>query len=145
MKKVPFSLKRSRRSFIFNYIIGTVLLLYIFFSGVFFIDKGITFLFITLTLIFFLEPEGVLSYRSYHIKEENITEERGFISKKRITIPHTSISNITMNKNIIGRILGFGDIAITSFSGEKESIILRGVKHPEKLFNLIENITSEKV
>ena len=141
MKKVPFSLKRSRRSFIYNYVVGIILLLYIFLSGaIFTLDLALSFFFIGLIFIFFLEPEAVLSYRSYAVKEDSVTEIRGYLTKKIITIPYPSISKIVMNKSIIGRILGFGDIVVNSFSGT-ENIILRGMKHPEKILKIIETMT----
>ena len=141
MKEFPVSLKRSRRSFVYNYAIGFILLFYIFFSGAFFaIEFALSFFFIALIFIFFLEPEAVLSYRSYIIKENNITEIRGYLNKKRITIPYSSISNIVLNKNIIGRILGFGDIVITSFS---ENVILKGMKHPENILKNLEILIKE--
>jgi len=36
--------------------------------------------------------------------------------------------------------LGFGDIVVNSFSGT-ENIILRGMKHPEKILKIIETMT----
>jgi len=138
MKRFPLPLKRSRRSFLYNYLIGIILLLYFLLSGALFtFDTILSFFFIALIFIFFLEPEAVLSYRSYIIKEENITEIRGYLNKKRITIPYSSVSNIVMNKSIVGRILGFGDIVITAFS---ENVILRGIKNPEKILRNIEKM-----
>lgn len=145
MKKPPFSLKRSRRSFVFNYLTGIMLLLYIFLSGAFLmLDRTMTFFFISLVFIFFLEPEGVLYYRSFFIKEDNITEIKGYLSKKKTTIPYSSVSNIVMNKGIIGRVLGFGDVIITAYSGGA-NINLKGVKHPEKIMKSIENMIKRKV
>jgi len=47
MKEFPVSLKRSRRSFVYNYAIGFILLFYIFFSGAFFaIEFALSFFFI---------------------------------------------------------------------------------------------------
>jgi uncharacterized membrane protein YdbT with pleckstrin-like domain len=140
MKKLPFSLRRSRRSFVYNYVIGIMLLSYIFLSDAFFtLDLALSFFFISLTFLFFLEPEAAIVDRCYNINENNIREIRGYLNKKRITIPYSSISNIVMNKSIIGRILGFGDIVVNSFSGN-ESIILKGIKHPEKILKVIESM-----
>ena len=44
----------------------------------------------------------------------------------------------------IGRIFKFGDIRVTSFSGREDSIVLKGIKHPEKALNLIEKFIESK-
>jgi membrane protein YdbS with pleckstrin-like domain len=145
MKKIPFSLSRSRRSFIYNYILGVGLLLYILLSGALSILNPIlTIFFISLVLIFFLEPEGTISYRSYFIKKDNITEISGFLSKRKITIPYSSIDNILVNKGVVGRLLGFGDVIISAHSSENR-VKMVGVKHPEKLLSAIESVIKEKV
>jgi len=141
MKKLPFSLSRSRRSFIYNYILGTGLLLYILLSGALLIlDPVLTIFFISLVFIFFLEPEVTISYRSYFINKDNISEISGFVSKNKVTIPYPSIDNIVVNKGIIGRLLNFGDVIVSSHSAEHK-IKFIGVKHPEKLLKIIESMT----
>ena len=54
------------------------------------------------------------------------------------------MSNIVMNKGVIGRILGFGDVIITAYSGGGK-LNLKGVKHPEKIMGSIENMIKRKV
>jgi hypothetical protein len=65
------------------------------------------------------------------------------LSKKRTAIPYSSISNIVMKKNLIGRMIGYGNVLINSFSGENR-IILKGIKHPEKTFKFIEKRIQER-
>ena len=137
----PISFKTSRRSFIINYIVGIGLLLYLLFSSfILALSPKLMYIFIMLILIFFFEPECVLLYRTYRIGEDDISEVKGVIAKKRVSIPSTSISHTVMRKGIIGRLFNFGDVAITSRSGEKDKITLKGIKHPEKAVELIEKI-----
>jgi len=135
MKK---SFKTSRRSFIINYFLGIGLLLYLLLSdAILILSSWLIFFFLILISIFFIEPECVIVYTSYHLKEDNIMEVRGILSKKRTAIPYSSISNLVMKKGVIGRIFGYGNVLINSFSGQNR-ITLRGIKHPEKAFKVIE-------
>ena len=138
----PLSFKRSRISFIGNYILGISLLSYLFFSGLAVsLPSIVTFFFIVLILMFFLEPECVLFYRTYYIKEGNVSEVKGVLSKKQTAIPFTSISHTELKKGIVGKLLDFGDVVIKSHTGE---ITLNGLKHPEKVLKLIEKKTQER-
>ena len=143
--ELPFSLRTSRRSFMLNYLIGIGLLFYLLFTDAILIFPPIlTYIFILLISIFFLEPEAVIVYSNYHIKEQNLVQIKGVLTKKRIAIPYKSISNILVNKGILGRIFKFGDIQVTSISGRENSIVLKGIKHPEKALNLIEKFIESK-
>lgn len=135
MKK---SFKTSRVSFTINYFLGIGLLLYLFFSdAIVVISPWINLLFFILISAFFLEPEYAIFYTKYSLKEDNVMEVKGILSKKRTAIPYSSISNIVLKKGVIGRILGYGNVLVNSFSGNNR-IILKGIKHPEKTFKLIE-------
>jgi uncharacterized membrane protein YdbT with pleckstrin-like domain len=139
------SFRTSRRSFILNYIIGFGLLLYLLFSdAIILLPPFINFIFIFLISIFFLEPEGTIFYSNYFLKEENILEVRGILSKKKIAIPYKSITNILVDKSVLGRIFNFGNIQVSTMSSEDKSIILKGIKHPEKILSLIENFIESK-
>jgi len=128
-----------------NYLIGIGLLFYLLFSdAVMILPPILTYIFILLISIFFLEPEAVIVYSNYHIKEQNLVQIKGVLTKKRIAIPYKSISNILVNKGILGRIFKFGDIQVTSISGRENSIVLKGIKHPEKALNLIEKFIESK-
>jgi len=132
----PVSFKRSRRSFIWNYIIGIGLLFYLVLSGAILTLSLIwIYFFIALILIFFLEPEGILVYRYYLIEPDSVSEVKGILIKKKIAIPYRSIADERLKKGIIGRMLNFGDIIITGFKNE---INFKGVKNPEKVYKMIE-------
>jgi len=135
MKK---SFKTSRRSFIVNYFLGVGLLLYLFLSdAVLILSSWLIFFFLILISLFFIEPECCILYTSYYLKEDNVMEIKGVLSKKRTAIPYSSISNIVLNKGVIGRIFGYGNVTINSFSGDNK-ITLKGMKNPEKTFKFIE-------
>jgi len=141
MKK---SFNTSRRSFIVNYFLGIGLLLYLFLSdAVLILSSWLTLFFLILISIFFIEPESALIYTTYYLKEDNVMEVKGILTKKRTAIPYSSISNIVLKKGVIGRIFGFGSVIVNSFSGENK-ISLKGIKYPEKTFKLIEKKIQER-
>lgn len=135
MEKVK-KLKISRLSFIENYILGTFLLLYLFLSGVMTsLPQTLNILFITLILLFFLEPESIITYYAYFIDPDNITEIKGILTKTQISIPYRSISSERLRKSFVGKIFNYGNIIITSPNTE---INVRGIRNPEKLYKMIE-------
>ena len=136
--------RTSRRSFIVNYFLGIGLLLYLFLTdAILILSPWLVLFFLILISLFFIEPEFVLVYTTYHLKEDNVMEVKGIFTKKRTAIPYSSISNIGMNKGVIGRIFGYGNVLVNSFSVGNE-IILKGIKHPEKTFKLIEKRIQER-
>ena len=136
--------KTSRRSFIVNYFLGVGLLLYLFLTdAILILSSWLIVFFLILISLFFIEPEFVLVYTTYYLKEDNVMEVKGIFAKKRIAIPYSSISNIGMNKDVIGRIFGYGNVLVNSFSGGNK-ITLKGIKDPEKTFKLIEKRIQER-
>jgi uncharacterized membrane protein YdbT with pleckstrin-like domain len=135
MEKIK-KLKISRVSFILNYILGIFLLSYLFISGAAIkLPQIINIFFIMLILLFFLEPESIISYYTYFMDPDNITEIRGILTKNQISIPYRSISGEKLRKSFIGRIFNYGSIIITSANNE---INIRGIKNPEQLYRMIE-------
>ncbi len=134
----PINLKTSRRSFIYNYLIGFGLLAYLFFSdAILILSPELTVFFLILISVFFIEPEFIIAYSYYELKNENVLQVKGYLAKSKITIPYSSISNIVVKRGVIGRILGFGDLIVNSFSGGNK-INFQGIKHPETILSIIE-------
>jgi len=135
MEKIK-KLKISRVSFIVNYILGIFLLSYLFVSGAAIkLPQIINIFFIMLILLFFLEPESIISYYTYFMDPDNITEIRGILTKNQISIPYRSISGEKLRKSLVGRIFNYGSIIIASANNE---INIRGIKNPEQLYRMIE-------
>ena len=135
MKNV-ISFKRSRRSFIGNYILSILLIIFFILSNSQWKLPSIIVAFFLILIIFFLlEPEASIVYKTYHIGKNYVYEVKGILSKKKISIPYASISNVRLEKGVIGRMFHFGDIIIESFS---TNLVFKGIARPEKKFKLIE-------
>jgi membrane protein YdbS with pleckstrin-like domain len=132
----------SRVSFMGNYIIGVVLLLYFFLSGLMFtVSTIITTFFLVLILIFFLEPEGIIANRKYIIDAENISEIKGVFTKKKLSIPVISVTGQSIDKGVIGRLLNYGDVVVSSHT---INIKIKGMRNPERVYKKIETLLSNK-
>ncbi|MEM5799568.1 MAG: PH domain-containing protein [Candidatus Aenigmatarchaeota archaeon] len=124
-------LKTSRKKFIFIYIFA-ILLIVLYPMSDFASQGGIyDYLFFSLILIAVSYPEIKIIYSSYIITSDNVIEVKGLITKERTVIPFSSISHVVMKKGLIGTILNFGDIIVTSFNDLV--IVLEGINSPEKV------------
>ena len=134
--------RRSRISFMGNYIVGIVLLLYLFLSGLIFtVSKIITIVLLVLIFIFFLEPEEVILNRIYVIDAENISEVRGIFTKKKISIPIISISSQSIDNDVLGELMNYGDVVVSSHTA---NIKIKGLRNPERVYKKIESLLSKK-
>lgn len=93
---------------------------------------------IVLSLLIALEPEFRRAITSYRFEVERMVKEVGLLTKKRVEVPYSNIAQIIMRKSIMGRILNYGDVIIIPTSGINSSLVLSGLKEPEKYVKLIE-------
>jgi len=89
-----------------------------------------------IAILLFLEPEGIIVYKSYKLDSDHISEIKGIFVKRITTIPYRAIADQRLKKGIIGRILNYGDVIIT---GPKTQINMKGMRRPERIYKEIEN------
>ncbi len=129
-------IKTSRLSFLGNYLLGMFLLIFIIIANLILKPPVILIYFLlAITLIFILEPEGVIIYTTYKLETDYVSEVSGIFVKNQIAIPYRNITDERLKKGVMGRILGFGDIIV---SGPKAEIKMKGVVSPEKIYEEIE-------
>jgi len=129
---------RSRKSFFIGYMffvlfVLTVLSLYA--LDVF--SDSVVYLLSFPAVYLFLLPEYAKIDKKYFIKEDNVEEVSGIITKKRNIIPWNLVANVSMKKGIVGTMLDYGDIIISTMSG-KGDIVMRGISSPEKVLRKFE-------
>jgi uncharacterized membrane protein YdbT with pleckstrin-like domain len=135
-------LKTSRKKFILLYIF-VILVTALYPSSDFSRQGGIyhyIFFLLILAVILYIEVKRI--YSSYIITGENVIEIKGIIAKEKRVIPFSSISHVRMKKSIVGVLLDFGDVIVTSFTNEV--IVLEGISGPEKISELIERRIKQK-
>jgi uncharacterized membrane protein YdbT with pleckstrin-like domain len=129
-------LKTSRKKFFFLYIF-IILLILLYPESDFARQGGIyNYAFFSLVFIILLYIEIKIIYSSYILTSDNVIEIKGIIAKQKTSIPFSSISHVVTKKDIIGAILNYGDVIVTSFTDQV--IILEGISKPEKASEIIE-------
>ena len=149
---VEFKLKTSRLSFIWNYFI--VLLIVIFtllavnaFNWKFTLQPASSgeLLSTIVMLVLFLigalllqQPEMVKLIRQYTVTSNEVVEMEGLLNKRKVVLPYASISEITVRMTPIGRMFKYGDVFIGAFRSGSD-INMKGIKHPHKIHEIIQN------
>jgi len=129
-------IRSSRISFFGNYLLGIILLFFTLIVNLTMQPPMIIIYFlISIALIFFLEPEGIILYKSYRLGSDHISEIKGVFAKRITAIPYRAVADQRLKKGIIGRILNYGDVVIT---GSKTQIRMKGIRRPERIYEEIE-------
>jgi len=131
-----FTFKTSRKKFILIYIFALLLAILYPMSDFASQRDVYDYIFFSLIAASILYPEIKIIYSKYMITKENVIEIKGLVTKEKIVIPFSSISHVVMKKGLLGMILNFGDIIVTSFTDLV--IVLEGVSNPEKITEKIE-------
>jgi membrane protein YdbS with pleckstrin-like domain len=142
--------KTSRISYIENYVIIALILIFLYFFYSYFgfdiltsFSNGKTedmvkliVLLVSISMISFLAEEPAIErlIRQYIITKDEVVKIEGFLRKKRTAIPYQSIADIKMGKGIIGRIFNFGNVVVSGF---KDEIIIKGVRNPDEVYRII--------
>ena len=128
-----------RLSFIGTYLLTLFLVaLILLYDWLFGLSMAWKIFLILLSLLIASEPEFRRAITNYRFEVERIVKEIGLIAKKRVEIPYANISQIIMRKSILGRVLNYGDVVVVPTAGINSSLILSGLKNPEKYVKLIE-------
>lgn len=75
----------------------------------------------------------------YTLTDSKIIEERGVLSKSYESVSYSQITDTILEIKFRERFFGLGDIRINTAGAEDYEIMLKGVKNPEEVQELIEN------
>ena len=136
MRKIIIT--RSRKSFFIGYVFFVLFVLIILSLYALDVFSDLMIYLLSFPAVYlFLLPEYSKVDKKYFIKEENVEEVSGIITKKRNIIPWNLVANVSMKKGIVGTMLDYGDIIISTMSG-KGDIVMRGISSPEKVLRKFE-------
>jgi uncharacterized membrane protein YdbT with pleckstrin-like domain len=77
-------------------------------------------------------------YNKIILTTRRVTQMRGNIfTQNETTISLQNVTDVTINRSFIGRLLGFGDIIIQSAGSGASEIDFPGIRDPERLRELI--------
>lgn len=76
-------------------------------------------------------------FNRLYLTNFRLIKERGIIGKRYMSVHLTNIEDITCTFGILGRILGYGDLAIES-AGTHGQMVFKGIPKPIRMKTLIE-------
>lgn len=84
---------------------------------------------------------GVWWFRTRHqtlvITTKRTVLRTGFFARRTSEVRHDDVRNLQVNQSFVERVLGVGDLAISSAGQEDLEIVIRGVPDPDSLAALI--------
>lgn len=80
---------------------------------------------------------GIPSFTRYQITERRVIVERGIFTKRREEIQLYRVRDINLKRNLIERMLKFGDISIFSTDTTSPTYILRNIRDSVKVSDLL--------
>lgn len=81
-----------------------------------------------------------------HVTTRRITQRRGnILSGNETSMSLTNITDVNINKSLLGSILGYGDIVIQSAGSDTAEISFTGLQRPDKLRELIFDLKDGKL
>lgn len=145
-------LKTSRISFLTNYVLAFLAAIFLFllisaFNLQFtFLPKTQGQLFSTLLILgiagiiawLIEQPEIERWMKQYKVTVNEVIEITGIFTKRKIILPYGSVSEVTMKRDPLGRILNYGDIYIGAFRTGSD-INMKGIRNAHKIHEIIQN------
>ena len=93
---------------------------------------------LVLTGLFFLGKWYIASkVESLTLTDERLIYERGLIHRKTSELRHKDIRNIKIDRNLMERLLGFGDMALSSSGQNEMEIVIHDIPNPEEVADFI--------
>ncbi|QMV39960.1 PH domain-containing protein [Cohnella cholangitidis] len=80
---------------------------------------------------------GIPSFTRYQITERRVIVERGIFTKRREEIQLYRVRDITLKRNLLERILKFGDITVFSTDTTSPTYTLRNIRDSVKVSDLL--------
>lgn len=145
-------LKASRISFIPNYILtGLVLVFLVLLINAFDLkfallpktpfelySSMIILLILAVGASFAEQPEWKRFFEHYIVTYNEVIEEKGILSKHKIILPYQSVADVRVERSFFGRILNYGNVFVSGFKAGSD-IEMKGIRHPQKIHEMVQN------
>lgn len=76
-------------------------------------------------------------FHTLEITDRRSVYRRGLISRQTSEVLHEDIRNLKVDQNLLQRLLGVGDVGLSSAGQDDMEIVIRQVPHPDQLAGLI--------
>lgn len=145
-------LKTSRIYFLGNYIIAFLiivflLLLYFSFNLTFTLfprtqsDLLSTLILLGIfgiAMVMIEQPEWARFRTKFIVTMNEVMKHEGILNKERVILPYATVADIRVEKSMIGRILNYGNLSVSSFKAGSD-MVMKGIRYPEKVHVMIQN------
>jgi membrane protein YdbS with pleckstrin-like domain len=146
------TIKTSRIAYINNYIIAVLVIVFaILFRNTFgltftllphsLVEMGSSYLilgFFAVAAFLIEQPEWERFTKQYVITLNDVIAVEGLLTKRRIVLPYGSISEVTVNKSVFGRMLNYGDLFLGAFRTGSD-IHMKGMRNASRIHEIIQN------
>lgn len=145
-------LKTSRIFFLGNYIIASLVIVFIFLLYFTFdmkftlfpkIQSEFTSTLILLSVssigaVMIEQPEWARFRTKLIVTMNEVIKQEGILNKERVVLPYATVADIRVEKSALGRILNYGTLSVGSFKAGSD-MVMKGVRRPERIHVLIQN------
>ena len=87
---------------------------------------------------------GLPSFTNYTVTNQRIIVEKGILTKRTIEFEFFRIRDISVKRNIIERMFGFGDITIHSTDVSNPVFVLKNIKDSASVKDMIREAVREQ-
>ncbi|MFH1623412.1 MAG: PH domain-containing protein [Candidatus Aenigmatarchaeota archaeon] len=144
------TLRTSRLSYLYTYGLALLVLVFLFMAGSRFglaftlrpetlaqtANSAVFAMLLAASAFLFAEADIERVMRQYVITNTDVVKTEGILRKRRVIIPYQSVSNVSVYKGVLGRLLGFGDVDVIGFDTE---IRMRGIRDPDTFYRIVNN------
>jgi membrane protein YdbS with pleckstrin-like domain len=95
-------------------------------------------------LLFLAKPAWKVLTNTYEIRRNRICAIHGFIAIDSIDVSIDRIIAVEYKQSVLGRLLGFGNVYISSAAQDKPDIVMQDIAHPRDIRDGIRSILKER-
>jgi len=88
-------------------------------------------------LLFLVTFEVLIRMNNFAIEDREVSYVEGILSKKIVRVHYANVSDVTVEQSFLQRVLGFGDVHISTPGTDVKEIFLHGFSWPGKIGKLI--------
>ena len=91
-------------------------------------------------LILFLKWWLEIRYTTLIVTSKRTILRKGIVSRETSEVQHDDVRNIQVDQNMYERIVGVGDLAISSSGQDDLEIVVLGIAHPEDVADVVRDL-----
>lgn len=77
-------------------------------------------------------------YTDYHVQSRGVVVTSGWLSRRRVETRYEKVTDVMVYQNLLGRLLGYGNITINTAGSNQAPVQFHGLGDPERIKDLID-------